>query len=432
MIKRYSTEDMTRIWSDQNKFNTWKIVELAVVEVMAEKNIIPKEASKIIHEKADFDVNRVLEIEKTTRHDVIAFLTNMAEYIGPDSRFVHMGMTSSDLLDTSLALQCKEAGEVILKKLNQFKDILKENALKYKDTFQIGRSHGIHAEPITFGLKNALWYEEIKRNIKRWKRSLEMISVGQISGAVGTYQHIDPEIEILVCEKLGLEAETVSNQVIQRDRHADYLLNLSLIGATIEKISIEIRHLQRTEVLEVEEYFLKGQKGSSAMPHKRNPIVTERMTGFARLLRSNALASLENIALWHERDISHSSVERIILPDSTTLMDYMLNKMCFLMENLYVYPDNMMKNINLTGGLIFSQEVLLALVKSGITREDAYEIVQKNAMQVWKEKKDFKELLKQDNIITNKLSNDEIDDLFDLEKILININKIYKRIGIIK
>ena len=432
MIKRYSTEDMKRIWSDKNKFNTWKIVELAVVEVMAEKNIIPKEASKVIHEKADFDVNRVLEIEKTTRHDVIAFLTNMAEYIGPDSRFVHMGMTSSDLLDTSLALQCKEAGEVILKKLNQFKDILKENALKYKDTFQIGRSHGIHAEPITFGLKNALWYEEIKRNIKRWERSLKMISVGQISGAVGTYQHIDPEIEILVCEKLGLEAETVSNQVIQRDRHADYLLNLSLIGATIEKISIEIRHLQRTEVLEVEEYFLKGQKGSSAMPHKRNPIVTERMTGFARLLRSNALASLENVALWHERDISHSSVEIIILPDSTTLMDYMLNKMCFLMENLYVYPDNMMKNINLTGGLIFSQEVLLALVKSGITREDAYEIVQKNAMQVWKEKKDFKELLKQDNIITNKLSNDEIDDLFDLEKILININKIYKRIGIIK
>ncbi|MAZ68468.1 MAG: adenylosuccinate lyase [Candidatus Marinimicrobia bacterium] len=432
MIKRYSTEDMTRIWSDQNKFNTWKIVELAVVEVMAEKNIIPKEASRVIHEKADFDVNRVLEIEKTTRHDVIAFLTNMAEYIGPDSRFVHMGMTSSDLLDTSLALQCKEAGEVILKKLNQFKDILKGNALKYKDTFQIGRSHGIHAEPITFGLKNALWYEEIKRNIERWERSLEMISVGQISGAVGTYQHIDPEIEILVCEKLGLEAETVSNQVIQRDRHADYLLNLSLIGATIEKISIEIRHLQRTEVLEVEEDFLKGQKGSSAMPHKRNPIVTERMTGFARLLRSNALASLENVALWHERDISHSSVERIILPDSTTLMDYMLNKMCFLMENLYVYPDNMMKNINLTGGLIFSQEVLLALVKSGITREDAYEIVQKNAMQVWKEKKDFKELLKQDNIITNKLSNDEIDELFDLEKILININKIYKRIGIIK
>ncbi len=432
MIKRYSTDDMSKIWSDYNKFNTWKIVELAVVEVMAEKGIIPKESSRIIHSKADFDVDRILEIEKTTRHDVIAFLTNMAEYIGPDSRFVHMGMTSSDLLDTSLALQCKEAGEVILKKLIKFKNVLKSNALKYKDTFQIGRSHGIHAEPITFGLKNALWYEEIKRNISRWEQSLKMISVGQISGAVGTYQHIDPEIEMLVCKKLGLDAETVSNQVIQRDRHADYLLNLSLIGATIEKISIEIRHLQRTEVLEVEEYFLKGQKGSSAMPHKRNPIVTERMTGFARLLRSNALASLENVALWHERDISHSSVERIILPDSTTLMDYMLNKMCFLMENLYVYPENMMKNINLTNGLIFSQEVLLALVKSGITREDAYEIVQSNAMKVWKEKKDFRELLKKDSKITNKLSNDEIDNLFDLDKILININKIYKRIGVIK
>ena len=432
MIKRYSTEDMTRIWSDQNKFNTWKIVELAVVQVMSDKDIIPKESCKIIHEKADFDVDRILEIEKTTRHDVIAFLTNMAEYIGPDSRFVHMGMTSSDLLDTSLALQCKEAGEIILEKLIKFKDVLKENAIKYKDTFQIGRSHGIHAEPITFGLKNALWHEEIDRHIKRWKQSLEVISVGQISGAVGTYQHIDPEIETLVCDKLGIDAETVSNQVIQRDRHADYLLNLSLIGATIEKISIEIRHLQRTEVLEVEEYFLKGQKGSSAMPHKRNPIVTERMTGFARLLRSNALAALENVALWHERDISHSSVERIILPDSTTLMDYMLNKMIFLMKNLYVYPENMMKNINLTNGLIFSQEVLLALVKSGITREDAYEFVQANAMRVWKEKKDFKELLKEDKEITDKLSDEEIDGLFNLDKILININKIYKRIGIVK
>ena len=432
MIKRYSTEDMSRIWSDENKFNTWKIVELAVVQVMSDKGIIPEDSCKIIHEKANFNVDRVLEIEKTTRHDVIAFLTNMAEYIGPDSRFVHMGMTSSDLLDTSLALQCKEAGEIILEKLIKFKNILKENAIKYKDTFQIGRSHGIHAEPITFGLKNALWHEEINRNIKRWQQSLEVISVGQISGAVGTYQHIDPEIESLVCAKLGISAETVSNQVIQRDRHADYLLNLSLIGATIEKISIEIRHLQRTEVLEVEEYFLKGQKGSSAMPHKRNPIVTERMTGFARLLRSNALAALENVALWHERDISHSSVERIILPDSTTLMDYMLNKMIFLMENLYVYPDNMMKNINLTNGLIFSQEVLLALVKSGITREDAYEFVQTNAMRVWKEKKDFKELLKEDKKITDKLSDDEIDSLFNLDKILININKIYKRIGIIK
>jgi len=432
MIQRYSTEEMSRIWSDNNKFNSWKTVELAVVKVMTNKGIIPEKSCKIIHEKADFDIDKILEIEKITRHDVIAFLTNMAEYIGPDSRFVHMGMTSSDLLDTSLALQCREAGLIILDKLNQFNKVLEKSAIKYKDTFQIGRSHGIHAEPITFGLKNALWSEEMKRNIKRWEKAIETISVGQISGAVGTYQHIDPEIEILVCERLGIAAETISNQVIQRDRHADYLLNLALIGATIEKISIEIRHLQRTEVLEVEEYFQKGQKGSSAMPHKRNPIVTERMSGFARLLRSNAIAALENVALWHERDISHSSVERIILPDSTTLMDYMLNKMIFLMENLYVYPDNMMKNINLTNGLIFSQEILLALVKSGMVREDAYKLVQKNAMQVWKEKKSFKRLLKEDKKIMNFLSEEKIDKLFDLDKILININKIYQRVGLVK
>ena len=430
MIKRYSTEAMDNIWSDYNRFKTWEIVELAVVEVMVEKGIVPKSSFEVIKEKSSFDVNRVLEIEKTTRHDVIAFLTNLAENIGPDSRYIHMGMTSSDLLDTSLAIQCKDAGNIILDKLNKFKNILRVNAKKYKNTYQIGRSHGVHAEPITFGLKNALWSEEISRNIDRWKKSLENISVGQISGAVGTYQHIDPEIELLVCDKLGLSAETVSNQVIQRDHHADYLMNLALIGASIEKIAIEIRHLQKTEVLEVEEYFLKGQKGSSAMPHKRNPIVTERMTGFARLLRSNAMAALENVALWHERDISHSSVERIILPDSTHLMDYMLNKMIFLMENLYVYPENMMKNINHTNGLIFSQEVLLALIKKGMTREDAYQIVQKNAMKSWNEGLDFKNLLYGDVDVNKFLKNKEIDELFDLDKIMVNINKIYKRIGI--
>tara|TARA_B100002052_G_scaffold111679_1_gene103014 strand:+ start:2032 stop:3327 length:1296 start_codon:yes stop_codon:yes gene_type:complete len=430
MIKRYSTEAMDNIWSDYNRFKTWEIVELAVVEVMVEKGIVPKSSFEVIKEKSSFDVNRVLEIEKTTRHDVIAFLTNLAENIGPDSRYIHMGMTSSDLLDTSLAIQCKDAGNIILDKLNKFKNILRSNAKKYKNTYQIGRSHGVHAEPITFGLKNALWSEEISRNIDRWEKSLENISVGQISGAVGTYQHIDPEIELLVCDKLGLSAETVSNQVIQRDHHADYLMNLALIGASIEKIAIEIRHLQKTEVLEVEEYFLKGQKGSSAMPHKRNPIVTERMTGFARLLRSNAMAALENVALWHERDISHSSVERIILPDSTHLMDYMLNKMIFLMENLYVYPENMMKNINHTNGLIFSQEVLLALIKKGVTREDAYQIVQKNAMKSWNEGLDFKNLLYGDVDVNKFLKNKEIDELFDLDKIMVNINKIYKRIGI--
>jgi len=430
MINRYSTKEMSNIWSDFNKFKTWEKVELTVAEIMSERGIIPKKSYQVIKKKSKFNVNRILEIEKTTRHDVIAFLTNLSENIGPDSRYLHMGMTSSDLLDTSLAIQCKDAGKIILDKLIEFKKVLRKNAVQYKKTYQIGRSHGVHAEPITFGLKNAMWSEEINRHIARWKNSLLNISVGQISGAVGTYQHIDPEIEKEVCKRLGLTAETVSNQVIQRDHHAEFLMTLALIAGSIEKIAIEIRHLQKTEVLEVEEYFLKGQKGSSAMPHKRNPIVTERMTGFSRLLRSNALASIENIALWHERDISHSSVERIIIPDSTTLMDYMLNKMIYLMKNLYVYPNNMMKNINLTNGLIFSQEVLLALVKRGVTREKSYAMVQKNAMKSWDKKCDFKTLLYKDKDIMNILTKTEIDSLFNLEKILININKIYKRIGL--
>jgi adenylosuccinate lyase len=430
MIDRYFTKDMKRIWSDQNRFKTWEIVELTVAEVMCDRGIVPKSSLKVIKEKSSFSVDRVLEIEKETRHDVIAFLTNLSENIGPDSRFLHMGMTSSDLLDTSLALQCKEAGEIILSKLITFKQILRDNAIKYKKTFQIGRSHGVHAEPITYGLKNALWSEDIGRCIVRWENALKNISVGQISGAVGTYQHIDPSIERDVCNKLNLDVETVSNQVIQRDHHAEYLMVLALIGSSIEKIAIEIRHLQRTEVLEAEEYFLKGQKGSSAMPHKRNPIVTERMTGFARLLRSNSLAGLENVALWHERDISHSSVERIILPDSTSMVDYMLEKMSYLMENLNVYPDNMMKNINLTNGLIYSQEVLLALIKKGLNREDAYKIVQENAMKVWKEKCDFKDQLFNNKIVSKYLSEKEIDELFNLDKILVNINKIYDRINL--
>ena len=430
MIDRYFTKDMKRIWSDENRFKTWEKVEITVAEVMCDRGIVPQSSLDIIKKKSKFSVDRVLEIEKETRHDVIAFLTNLAENIGPDSRFLHMGMTSSDLLDTSLALQCKEAGQIILDKLIIFKDVLRKNAIKYKDTFQIGRSHGVHAEPITFGLKNALWSEDINRCIVRWKNALKNISVGQISGAVGTYQHIDPSIEKDVCEKLGLDVEAVSNQVIQRDHHAEYLTALALIGSSIEKIAIEIRHLQRTEVLEAEEYFLKGQKGSSAMPHKRNPIVTERMTGFSRLLRTNAMAGLENIALWHERDISHSSVERIILPDSTSMADYMLERMTLLMQKLNVYPDNMMKNINLTNGLIFSQEVLLALIKKGLKREDAYKVVQKNAMKVWEENCDFKNELYNDDEVTKHLSKKEIDELFDLNKILINIKKIYKRIDL--
>ena len=432
MIDRYTTPEMAKIWSDENKYETWKKVEITVTEVLSDRGDIPKEAVKVINEKAAFSVERILEIEQTTHHDVIAFLTNLAENIGPESRFIHMGMTSSDLLDTSLALLCQEAGEIILGKLRIFKDILRKQALEHRESFQIGRSHGVHAEPITFGLKLALWSEEIGRHIERWERAVESISTGKISGAVGTYQHLDPEVEEESCKRLGLKAETVSNQVVQRDHHAEYLTALANIASSLEKIAVEIRHLQRTEVLEAEEYFHKGQKGSSAMPHKRNPIVTERITGMARLLRANAMVSMENIALWHERDISHSSVERVIIPDSTTLMDYMLNKMTYLMKNLLVYPENMLKNLNKTNGLIFSQEVLLALVKKGVTREDAYTMVQRNAMQVWEANKDFKALLKEDKEIMALLNVNDIDTLFELNKVMKNINKIYKRLGLIQ
>ena len=428
MIDRYTTPEMAQIWSEQNKFETWKKVEITVTEVLSDRGEVPKEAVKVINEKAAFTVERILEIEKVTRHDVIAFLTNMAENIGPESRFIHMGMTSSDLLDTSLALLCQEAGEIILGKLKTFKEVLRTQAVTHRESYQIGRSHGVHAEPITFGLKLALWSEEIGRHIVRWERAVKSIATGKISGAVGTYQHLDPEVEEETCKRLGLQAATVSSQVVQRDHHAEYLTSLAIMAASLEKIAVEIRHLQRTEVLEAEECFQKGQKGSSAMPHKRNPIVTERITGMARLLRGNAMVAMENVALWHERDISHSSVERVIIPDSTTLMDYMLNKMIYLLENLLIYPDNMLKNLHKTGGLIFSQEVLLALVKKGATREDAYAMVQRNAMQVWDEQKDFKKLLKDDQEIIALLNEDEIDNLFNLKKVMININKIYKRL----
>ena len=430
MIERYTTPDMGRIWSDQNKYATWQKVEITVTEVLSDMGLVPKEAVKVINEKAAFSVDRINEIEATTHHDVIAFLTNLAENIGPESRFIHMGMTSSDLLDTSLALLCQEAGEIILEKMKTFHQVLRKKAIEHRETFQIGRSHGVHAEPITFGLKLAMWSEEMGRNVIRWERAVESISTGKISGAVGTYQHLDPEVETEACKRLGINAATVSSQVVQRDHHAEYLTTLAIIGASMEKFAIEIRHLQRTEVLEAEEFFAKGQKGSSAMPHKRNPIITERMTGFARLLRANAHAALENIALWHERDISHSSVERVIIPDSTNIMDYMLNKMIVLMENLLVYPDNMMKNLNKTGGLIFSQEVLLALIKKGITREESYALVQRNAMQVWEHQKDFKTLLKADSDIMNLMSEDEIDDLFDLQKVMKNINKVFERLDL--
>ena len=431
MIERYITPELGRIWSDENKFRTWMLVEIAVTEVLTEMGEIPEEALQVIKEKADFSIDRILEIEEETHHDVIAFLTNLAENIGPESRFIHMGMTSSDLLDTSLALLCKEAGEVILEKLKEFKKVLRTQAVKYRETLQIGRSHGVHAEPITFGLKLALWSEEISRHIDRWDVAVNSISTGKISGAVGTYQHLDPIVEEKVCEKLGIQCASVSSQVVQRDHHAEYLNALALIGASLEKIAVEIRHLQRTEVLEAEEPFVKGQKGSSAMPHKRNPIITERVTGMARLLRGNAMVGLENVALWHERDISHSSVERIIIPDSTTAMDYMLGKMIYLIDNLQVYPENMDINLNKTGGLIFSQEVLLALVKKGLTREDAYAMVQRNAMDVWNNGSDFKSKLLNDSDVGKYLTSDEIEALFNGEKVKRNINKIFERLDLI-
>ncbi len=428
MIPRYTTPEMGRIWSDENRFATWLKVELAVCEVQAELGEIPKESLKVILEKADFDAKRVDEIELTTRHDVIAFLTNVAEYVGPDSRFIHMGMTSSDLLDTALALQCVEAGQQIMARLEKFHETLRAKALEHKYTWQIGRSHGIHAEPITFGVKIAMWSEEIGRDITRCKAAFDGIAVGQVSGAVGTFAHLPMTVEEETCKRLGLKAASVTSQIIQRDRHAEYLNAIAITGATIEKIALEIRHLQRTEVREVEEPFRKGQKGSSAMPHKRNPIVTEQMCGLARLLRTNALAGLENVALWHERDISHSSVERVILPDSTTLLDHMLKKMQVVMEDLLIYPEAMLKNLNMTGGLIFSQQVLLAFVKNGVTREDAYGMVQRNAMKVWEEGGDFLSLLKEDPEITAVLSHEVIDNCFNYDNLRESINGIFARI----
>jgi len=430
MIQRYSRKEMAEIWKLRNRFQCMLDVEIAACRAMNEEGMIPNEDLHNIVEKADFDVERIAEIEAVTKHDVIAFLTSVAEFVGPSSRFIHYGMTSSDVLDTATSLQLKQAGELILRDLEKFSEILRMKAREYKHTLCIGRSHGIHAEPTTFGLKFALWFDEMQRNITRMKAAIDTISVGQISGAVGNYAHLSPVIEERACVHLGLRPVHIATQVIQRDRIAEYLNAIALIGSTIEKISIEIRHLQRTEVLEVEENFSKGQKGSSAMPHKRNPIVSEQMSGLARLLRTNALASIENNALWHERDISHSSVERIILPDSTILMNYMLNKMITLVDNLLVYPENMMKNINLTNGLVFSQVFLLTLAKKGVSREDSYALVQRNAMECWKTKRPFKELLMADEDIRSRLSEEEIEEIFSFDRYTEHVDFIFRRIGI--
>lgn len=428
MIERYTRPEMGRIFEDEFKFSTWLKIEILACEARAELGEIPQTDVDIIKSKAAFDVKRVLEIEETTKHDVIAFLTNVAEYVGPESRHIHYGMTSSDILDTTLSYQMKSAGEILLKQLNELKDALKKRALEHKYSVCVGRSHGIHAEPTSMGLKFALWYEENNRNIDRLEKAIDVISVGQISGAVGTFEHLSPKVEEYVCERMGLKPASVSTQVIQRDRHAEFLSTIAVIGASLEKIAVEIRHLQRTEVLEAEEYFSKGQKGSSAMPHKRNPIISERITGLARVLRGNATAALENVALWHERDISHSSVERIIVPDSCIALNYMLHLMTNMISNLLVYPENMIKNLELTRGLIFSQTILLKLVNKGVSREDSYKMVQTPAMKVWADKnKNLKDELLSSDEVLQYLSTEEVEEVFNTDNMLKNVDYIFAR-----
>lgn len=428
MIPRYTRPEMGKLWDIENKYQKWLDIEIAVCEVWAELGEIPVDTLKVIKKKARFDVQKINEIEKVVKHDVIAFLTSVAQNLGPESRFIHKGLTSSDILDTALALLMQEASNIIIKDIKGLMDVIKKQAYKYKDTPIIGRSHGVHAEPMTFGLKFALWYEDMRRNLERIKRAKETISIGKLSGAVGTFSNIPPAIEEKVCRKLGLKPEPVATQIVQRDRHAEYLITLALIAASIEKIAIEIRHLQRSEVLEAEEPFMAGQKGSSAMPHKRNPVGSENLSGLARLVRTNAMAALENIALWHERDISHSSVERVIIPDSSILVDYMLDRLKGILEGLHVYPKRMKENMAKSYGLYNSQRVMLALIDKGLSREDAYDIVQRNAMMSWKEEIDFKKLLLKDKEVKKYLTAKEIEEIFDLGYYLKNVDYIFKRV----
>ena len=431
MINRYTRPEMGSIWEDLNKYSIWLEIEILACEAQSELGLIPKEDVNIIREKARFDVETILEIEKTTKHDVIAFLTNVAEYVGPSSRFIHMGMTSSDVLDTCLAVQMKQSGELLLSSLHRLKDVLASKAKEHKYSVCVGRTHGIHAEPTTFGLKCALWYEECKRNIVRMEQAIHHAATGKISGAVGTFEHLSPFVEEYVCSKLGLSFAPVSTQVVQRDRHAEFLSVLAIIGSSLEKIATEIRHLQRSEVLEAEEYFSKGQKGSSAMPHKRNPIVSERVCGLARLLRGNAMAAMENNALWHERDISHSSVERVICPDSTITLDYMLELMIHLMDTLLIYPEAMKKNIEKTYGLVFSQTILLEFVRRGLTREQAYALVQKSAMKTWQEKTSLLLNLVEDEDVIAIISEQELKDIFGKgNKLHESVDTIFNRCGL--
>ncbi len=430
MIARYTREEMAKIWSDENKYNLWLKVEILACEAQAKLGLIPKDALEIIKAKAKIDVKRILEIEETTKHDVIAFLTNVEESVGEPSRYIHLGMTSSDVLDTAFAVQCKQAGELIIKDLEKLREVLLRRAKEFKRVVCVGRTHGIHAEPTTFGLKFALWLDETERNLERMKTAVERISVGKINGAVGSFEHLDPFVESYVCEKLGLKPARITTQVISRDLHAEFISTIALIASMLEKIAVELRHLQRTEVREAEEYFSKGQKGSSAMPHKRNPISAENISGQARILRANVIAALENNALWHERDISHSSVERIIFPDSTISLDYILNRTIKLLDNLLVYPEKMKENLEITNGLIFSQKILLALAKKGLKRQKAYEIVQKSAMRTWEENVSFKKSLLENEEAVKYLTPEEIESLFGYEEIFKGEDYIYKRLGI--
>lgn len=431
MIDRYTRPEMGAIWSDHSKFHTWLDVEIAVCEAQCDLGKIPQDALKDIKQKAAFDVMRVKEIEEEVKHDVIAFLTSVAEHVGENSRYVHLGLTSSDVVDTGLALQIREASEILKRDLQELHDAVLKQARKHKKTVTIGRSHGIHGEPTTFGFKMAVWVEEIRRHQKRLDDAIEMISVGQFSGAVGTYSNISPEVERIACEKLSLKRAPISTQVIQRDRHAQYIWTLAAIGSSLDKFATEIRHLQRTDVLEAEEPFTQGQKGSSAMPHKRNPVGSENISGLARVLRGNAMAALENIPLWHERDISHSSVERVIFPDSTILLDYMLARFTRIMSDLVVYPENMLRNMDKFGGVIFSQAVLLKLVEHGLSREEAYRRVQGNAMKAWnKHDGNFKQNLLDDPAITQVLSKEEIENCLSAESFLSNIDQVFDRLGV--
>jgi len=428
LISRYTRPEMGRIWSEENRFRNWLTVEVAATETLAEAGMVPKAAAHAIRERADFSLERIQEIEADVRHDVIAFTTAVAEIVGPEARWFHYGLTSNDVVDTAQALLIQQASKIIAEDLQQLSEALERRAWEFKDTPMVGRTHGVHAEPITFGFKLANWYSEMQRNVARFKRAAEDMRVGKFSGAVGTFAHLSPELEEKICKRLGLQAAAVSSQVIQRDRHAAYLATLAVIASTLDKIATEIRHLQRTEVREAEEYFSEKQKGSSAMPHKRNPVTCEQISGLARVVRSNAQAAFENVPLWHERDISHSSVERVILPDSTTLVDYMLNKTTGLIEMMFVYPVRMLANLESTGGLVFSGQLLLDLVEQGVSREDAYRMVQKHAMHAWKEGLNFRELVASDKDITSRVPRKKIEAAFDLKRQLRNIDKIFARV----